>query len=252
MSSPAFNVRTSNGACYFCTSPFVVGERAFYLTAKALRDTPERPLTPNEERQARTFGREVAAARRARTALPTAPAWLWERMVHPACASRAGFPSPRGETEAQRGTRTTGVAHGVSVTPVATATVATGGTPVAIPAPVAPTPVDAGFAAALVAGGSLAPAIDTSALPTGNRAYVEAVRNDPDVRAERDRALAERARAVAERNRVARGETVAPAPVAAPGVRILDLSPETPAQPLPADLSDVSHVVERFRRLDLD
>jgi hypothetical protein len=115
MSSASFTVRTNSGTCYFCRAAFTRGASAFYLTAKALLDAPERPLTPSEERQAKAHGREVAFARRNNRPLPTAPAWLWERMVHVACANGANFPTPGRETTARRGTRVVGAAHGVSV-----------------------------------------------------------------------------------------------------------------------------------------
>jgi len=131
MSSRVFYARTGTGECYFCRANFATGERVFYMTAKALRDTPERPLTPREERAAAQHGRAVRAARANRETAPAAPAWLWERLVHAACARRAGFPVPGAATEARVGTRTVGHSHGVGVA----------GTPVTAPAsaPVAPT-----------------------------------------------------------------------------------------------------------------
>lgn len=170
MSSRTFEARTSAGTCYFC-GPIARGALVFYLTAKATGDSPERPLTPAEEREVRAYGRAVASARRFGRAAPQAPAWLWERMVHVSCASRNGFPTPRGETEARRGTRTVGRAHGVGIIPEVQAV------PAPAPAPVVEVPAQPVAAGLAAAGVRVQPVANVQAAPARRNVRPAAAHN---------------------------------------------------------------------------
>ena len=129
MSSRPFNARNTSGTCYFCAQDDATdtginrGDRVLYLTARAVGDAPGRPLNTRELRLWRTLGRERKAARKARRPVPKGPEWLWDRMVHVACAQTASFPIPGGEASPINGTRWRGYADGAS----------TGGTAVETP-----------------------------------------------------------------------------------------------------------------------
>lgn len=117
MSSRPFDARRTAGTCYFCSEALCAGERVLFLTARAVGDTPGRPLNARELRIWRRLGRERKAARAERrrgrrTPDPVAPEWLWDRMVHVPCARNAGFPIPGGMADARPGTRSVGHHHG--------------------------------------------------------------------------------------------------------------------------------------------
>lgn len=121
MSSRPFNARNTSGTCYFCDqagsadSRIKRGDHVLYLTARAVNLAPGRPLNRRELSIWRKLGRDRKAARRARLPAPSAPEWLWDRMVHVVCAQSNSFPIPGGEASPQNGMRWVGMGDGSQV-----------------------------------------------------------------------------------------------------------------------------------------
>lgn len=233
MSSRVFNARTASGACYFCRLAFRVGDPAFYMTAFASGEAPERPLTPAELATWRSLGRTRRAARtrRERQAI-VSPAWLWDRMVHPDCAGAAGFPVPGAETTAQRGTRVIGHVHGTTAVGASESTPA----PAVSTREAAREAAPAGFAGIVAETAGTAQAAREAArriVPS----WVASMAATPEATREREAAIAAREAARLARTAPAVSTPApAPEPTPAPGEY-------APGGPRPEGLSRMAHVL---------